>query len=655
MMKKIVAITLALVMMIQPMIASAATWSSIMTAIRTNSSGSVGDANLSMNGNEATISGNVEFDASVTYSQYQYIFDNVTGDILVVGAHDGIVNVTVNGGTYEGMIVRAGEDEGATGHAVVSSSAQVNGDVEVFTQDGGRVNYTNSGEVTGGVQLDARENSSIVMENTGKVTGNYVETMEDENGNPDDVPMGGVWGMARGDNSRISVTNDSEITEGVTVSSHGEAAQTDVMNLGTAGEMNVNAGDGGRTILLNFGTVGDVWGGADDGALVVSNTSEDSQSGYINVSGGNGSRVNVANAGTVNGNMNVDAYDQGSSAYVENAGKTEGMHVISGNGAQATVTNLEGAEVTNMALVQSKFGGSTEFTNSGDVNLAVAKATEDSETSIKNDGGTIAEPMASIEFYTNGDLSSIPSNEELTKMAGQAITYTGIETEDNTITLEILLYNENGELITRDGKVIPPELENELIEYIGVDLSLFAEKEEAPEEPEEEPYDDLKAQREAEEALRQARGIGGVTTSIFWNKQMYLGHSTYNGRVYYQGKTEMTKQSLSWLPGGSVNGKDYTLRINKENVNPGDVEIRLAQDILDVCKRAGIVQITIVDKNLAPIAQYAVSDLMAAREMYGLAADELICISADMNAEVMKVTAEGEYLPIEPAAEEAAQ
>jgi len=46
-----------------------------------------------------------------------------------------------------------------------------------------------------------------------------------------------------------------------------------------------------------------------------------------------------------------------------------------------------------------------------------------------------------------------------------------------------------------------------------------------------------------------------------------------------------------------------------------------------------------------------VADLMAVREQYALEADELLCVSADANAEVMKVTSAGEYLPLEPEAE----
>ena len=41
------------------------------------------------------------------------------------------------------------------------------------------------------------------------------------------------------------------------------------------------------------------------------------------------------------------------------------------------------------------------------------------------------------------------------------------------------------------------------------------------------------------------------------------------------------------------------------------------------------------------------SDLLGAFEQYGLVEGELLCVSGDAEAEVMKVTLEGEYLPLE--------
>ena len=63
--------------------------------------------------------------------------------------------------------------------------------------------------------------------------------------------------------------------------------------------------------------------------------------------------------------------------------------------------------------------------------------------------------------------------------------------------------------------------------------------------------------------------------------------------------------------------------------------------MLRTAQRAEISVISILDENGNAIAQFAVSDLLGAFEQYGLVEGELLCVSADADAEVMKVTLSG--------------
>lgn len=165
---------------------------------------------------------------------------------------------------------------------------------------------------------------------------------------------------------------------------------------------------------------------------------------------------------------------------------------------------------------------------------------------------------------------------------------------------------------------------------------ILLEEEEEEEEPQPEP-DPIEEQRQAE-------GIGGVTTSPVWNWQGYLGHSSKPMWIYVNGEKVMMRQRLFWL-GDST--KNHTCRINVTEPDPASVELRVGLDMLRTAQRAEISVISILDAENNTIAQFAVSDLLGAFEQYGLVEGELLCVSADADAEVMKVTISGEYLPLE--------
>ncbi|MBR2942124.1 MAG: hypothetical protein IKB82_01870 [Clostridia bacterium] len=510
------------------------------------------------------------------------------------------------------------------------------------------INVNEGGVVTGDVGFDANGESSITISNSGTIE-NF---------------MGG----ASFDNSSMTVENKGEVNGGLSVDSWGESelnmsnsgsvsgelymgamenSSGSLENSGEANHLFVSANGSGSATAENKGTVaGDTWFDAmGDSSLTVTNngTFENGMAGGADEN----AALTLENKGDVSGQI-----------YVEGWGEAEVGMTNSGTADAIWVNAFGASEMTaaNDGTVNGEFGGggyedgALKLENNGESGSAWVDAYDNANVSYENNGA-VAEGIA---MSTDGSASlTVSSGANATDGGKTAYIFLG---EGETITKEQIAEIMAKADIPKDTVIATVDEEGEITgEY---EIAEDGTVQELGAAPEYEPYDEAKiyaAMRAADEALRQARAVGGVTTSIFWNKQMYLGHSTYNGRVYYKGAVEMTKQSLSWLPGGDAEGKNYTLRINEKDVNPADVEIRLAQDILDVCKRAGIAVITIVDKNNAPIAQYQVADLIAAREAYGLAADELICISADANAEVMKVTATGEYLPLEPKTEAAAE
>ena len=135
-----------------------------------------------------------------------------------------------------------------------------------------------------------------------------------------------------------------------------------------------------------------------------------------------------------------------------------------------------------------------------------------------------------------------------------------------------------------------------------------------------------------------------MTTSPVWNWQGYLGHSSKPMWIYVNGEKTMMRQRLFWLGDGT---KNHTCRINLTEPDPAGIELRVGLDMLRTAQRAEISVITILDSENNLIAQFAVSDLLGAFEQYGLAEGELLCVSGNPEAEVMKVTLEGEYLPLE--------
>lgn len=342
----------------------------------------------------------------------------------------------------------------------------------------------------------------------------------------------------------------------------------------------------------------------EDSSISVNNNSE-LDSTWLNAY--DSANVEMTNNGTVNDWMHVSAYDEEANAALVNNGKA--------NEVSAYVA-----------------GGTASVSNTGKAETVCADFGEGGKVSIKNTGS--AEDVSSFGYIVLKDGDSYPTAEEFKALAEQSVRFIGQNNGKDTISVYFEVVNEDGDFIDENGNVISWE------EYEPIVIEIVAEEDEE-EEPEPEP-DPIELQRQAE-------GIGGVTTSPVWNWQGYLGHSSKPMWIYVNGEKVLMRQRLFWL-GDST--KNHTCRINVAEPDPASIELRVGLDMLRTAQRAEISVISILDKDSNPIAQFAVSDLLGAFEQYGLEEGELLCVSADPDAEVMKVTLDGEYLPLEEAEEE---
>ena len=156
-----------------------------------------------------------------------------------------------------------------------------------------------------------------------------------------------------------------------------------------------------------------------------------------------------------------------------------------------------------------------------------------------------------------------------------------------------------------------------------------------------EPAEEVDYYREMMEEKRRAEAIGGVTGSPYWVKQMYLGHNSYNLRLYIDGEPVLMRERLSW---NGHQSKGITLRVN--TVAPEKLTMRLDEKTLEVFERTNITTVTLVDKENTPVMQYNVSDLRAVYDQYGLDGEDLLVVGG-VDDDVMKIGADGQLVPVE--------
>ena len=524
MFKKVLALTLALVMLLMPMTASAVTWSQITAALNTVGSYDDGTtkATKSEDGTTTTTGGTIDFDHSIA-APGTYIFVDIKGN-----------------------------------------------EIWAYASDGNEIKVV----LRGSSQLDSLE------------------------------------GYAEGSGSRISLKNEAAVG---TIYAHAdENASISVKNAGTAEDVNAGASNGSYAELVN----------EEAGQIT----------GFMYADATDGSFVQSINQGTVDRRMYTSAYNE-SSAMVVNSGSADAINFFVSDGSTAELCNkgeVVGGEDGSFIYAE---GESKAFLdNQGSMGGLYVTLHDGSELKAKNDGSIdelIVDPYDTSKAVVSGDGD-----------IGSSLLFINVE-PNTTYTAEqiVQIMKESG---IGDGEVLLYTMDEDgnFTACYAVDedgtLTLLEAFEEEDEEPEPEP--------DPVEEQRQAEGIGGVTTSPVWNWQGYLGHSSKPMWIYVNGEKTMMRQRLFWLPDST---KNHTCRINVDAPDPASVELRIGLDMLRTAQRAEISVISILDKEGNTVAQFAVSDLMGAFEQYGLVEGELLCVSGDADAEVMKVTLEGEYLPLE--------
>ena len=541
MLKRIVAVTMAVVMLIMPMTASAVTWSTIVSSLRTSGSYSDGTTTVTVDGGTTTIEGgSVEFGHGVN----SWIGDNGTYEF--------------RGVTLQNLVAGAVYDSNKRIYIYLDEDTVVNGELN----------------------MDAMSNDNqIYVENAGTINaeGYFAASYTGKAGfaNTETGSIGSIHFYTYGsDQSFMAVTNDGYIGELVI-----EEGSVDFVNYGKVDTAKIQIGDqNAEETAASEASVAMF-------ALLLEDTNDTSRA---DEAGKQYKWVRIDNQSVI-GTIEAQALN-GSDVIIVSAGEIDKVIAAAKNTGTVSVINEDGTIGESTAALFD--GGSVSF-----------------------DGGA-----GKVTVQINTDSADGYSAEEIKKL----VEAVGLTTEEANV--QLMTFDEDGN---------PKELyqldENGTLVLIEV----FAEEDE-DEEPEPEP--------DPVEALRQAEGIGGVTTSPVWNWQGYLGHSSKPMWIYVNGEKTMMRQRLFWLGDGT---KNHTCRINLDEPDPAGVELRVGLDMLRTAQRAEISVITILDKENNPIAQFAVSDLLGAFEQYGLVEGELLCVSGDAEAEVMKVTLDGAYVPLE--------
>lgn len=567
MFKKAIAMTLALVMLLMPMTASAVTWSKIVAQLKTNPTYSEGELTAEKSGDVTTVkNGEVEFDEDI-FTAGTYVFIDVHSNtrLYAVAPDNEKINIQIKGDSEFGEVV---------GHAQGENTV---------------VNITN------------------------------------------EATVGTLWGYSL-DNGMLNLVNQGNATElGASANRDGNV---NVLNQGTVAEdVSILAREGGSAKLINAGTAGNMLVHAEDedSKALGTNESDGVVQGTMNGNANEGSSVSAVNRGTVEENFRASAQDA-SEVTAENYGTVGAVSMGVAQNSEGKLVLAEGSEVKSgefWNFVSAYEGSHVSFENNTSIDNLIVGSSDGSLTEIDNTNGSIGKTGVNMvdgivqfngmenttESYVYLEFSEEPTAEQLKEIIAGVGSPEGVYLGRENADGEWEEY-----LVTPDGELI-------LIEY---------EEEEDEQEPIPEP-DPIELQRQAE-------GIGGVTTSPVWNWQGYLGHSSKPMWIYVNGEKVLMRQRLFWL-GDST--KNHTCRINVTEPDPASVELRVGLDMLRTAQRAEISVISILDAENNTIAQFAVSDLLGAFEQYGLVEGELLCVSADADAEVMKVTLSGEYLPLE--------
>ncbi len=420
MMKRIIAATLAAIMLLMPMNAGAVTWGQVVQGLHEG-----GGSYKADDGTEAEIAGD-----TLTVTGGELIGDDEGRVWIDMNEFDGVTNYQLLGVTVNGNFFGAGGNgagnNGASTSLLLDENTKINADevnfhVDADTEAGtvGNLVVTNQGEIvtTNGAYMHAFDGASVQLNNSGTIR---------KEGESDPAAQ-----HAFANNGGSATLNNAGAIEGW-------------VNVGVDDQ---NPGQGGSVSLTNDGTMGDLCVNLENGTADVVNNGTANGDVFVN---GTNSETTLVNNGTVAGFFGSTASGEGGKATVTNNGTVEGEFWSEANeGGEMTATN--GATGTASWMTSNAHEGSTSnVTNSGKVDAELFVGAQGGEMSVTNNGsiganfGGFAENGGALtaangkdgtvtnEFYTDayGSGSTVNATND-----GVLTGYFGVGTEGGNATI----------------------------------------------------------------------------------------------------------------------------------------------------------------------------------------------------------------------------
>lgn len=621
MLKKCVSITLAAIMLLMPMTASAVTWGQVLDGLnRGNGVYNKEGTSAEIKDGSLTVQGGTVEDVDVTWVKNgsgsmtpgSIIFNNVTlaGEIARFVANGSDFSVTLKGSTQ----VRADE-------------------VEISAENGGELTVNNEGRILHEVFVLANgENSQVTFNND--------KTIEDD-----------VF-VHSSDGGSATLNNDKTIKGSVIASAYQEGSSTEVNN-GKAieGDVYLYGDDDGSTVMSNDGAIkGDAdvyaWGG--DASLV----NDGSIGGEASVGAGGGGKASLDNSGSIAKDVSVDGSTD-SKISLENSGKLGGALGVSAvSNSEVSISNSSSLKngVTLIAKedAQIDLKNRGSISNKNDIPL-VADLYDQASISVTGSGvvkpgqyvetdgtiHTITEPFVFLNLPKGTDMSDPNAVKAAAAELAQNISIDDRQVTGGKDSIDgfICYWNEE----TNDWA---------LYEDMTVTIALNETPDEpAPETPDEEEDDDGPSKemiRHWMEEKRKEEAVGGVTGSPYVLKQLYLGYHSLDLWLYdSEGQKMFFREYLSAVGDGT---KNLTLQLDSGSTE--GMTMRLSQNVLRTLRRAEFSTITLLGTDGSLYMQYQVSDLWETFRQYRILPWELLCVGS-ANDEVLKVLADLTLAPID--------
>ncbi len=649
MLKKMLALTLALVMAIMPMTASAVTWGEVVATLNDSMTFNKDNVEAHTDGSgyvyvggtgEITGEGNVIV-IDATTGGYSYYFDGVklNADQIKVEANGEDIAVTFGEDTVvNGDVVS--EADGKYTWVEIYNNGTINGDMTAAaTGEYAKAANVNKGTVAGNMSVTTSDEASGYNDNYGTV-GNMTLVGEGDNYNQGTAGNMTVTGSGLNYNFEDAVAGNMTVTGAGSNYNEGTAGNMTVTGEGgntnwdTAGDMTVTVtGEGAVGGNMNFGTAGDMTATASGEGGVIENINAGTVENMNATASGKGSVVgNGVMGGTVTGSMNTEANAEGAVGVnivedvyddEDNAYPPEVSNVTASASNGGTVVNSVGSELDSLTAVIGEGGkviaGFVELEYDDETGTETFKPVTEPEAVNK-------EKVSNITIVIEAGAEDTYTAEQIKAM----IEATGMEPTE-TVYYTV---NADGERtaqysIGTDGSLT---FVRKLIEEYTAEELEYIKK-----------MDKIARENHEREIKRHAEKLGGITASPEWVKQLFIGYMSLNLRMYEEGEQILFRERLAWADtdDGTLN---LTLRVNIDE--PKALTIRLDENVLDKLEQANISVVTLLAKDGTPVMQYKVSDLRGAYTQYGLTGTDLLVVGGADN-DVMKIGADGVMKPVE--------